>query len=80
MEATRIVCEIDSLPPEVQRQVMDFVVFLKTRYSTVQPIERTKQTALTDEPFIGMWQDREDIQDSAAWVRDLRRREWEPGS
>lgn len=28
------------------------------------------------EPFVGMWKDREDMQDSTAWVRDLRRKEW----
>jgi hypothetical protein len=31
---------------------------------------------LADEPFIGMWQDREDIRDSTRWLRDLRKREW----
>jgi len=27
-------------------------------------------------PFIGIWQDREDLVDSISWVRDIRRREW----
>lgn len=30
-----------------------------------------------NEPFIGMWRDREDMRDSVAWVQDLRQREWE---
>ena len=33
-------------------------------------------TKLTDEPFIGMWRDREDMQDSGAWVRRVRESEW----
>jgi hypothetical protein len=31
---------------------------------------------LTAEPFIGMWRDREDMQDSNAWGRRLRECEW----
>ena len=31
---------------------------------------------LADEPFFGIWRDREDLQDSTAWVRDLRKQEW----
>jgi len=77
MEAANIVREIASLPPEAQRQVMDFVAFLKARCPTTQPVRKTRRTKLADEPFIGMWRDREDMHDSAAWVRSLRQREWE---
>lgn len=37
---------------------------------------RTKKTPLAKAHAIGMWQDREDMQDSTAWVREVRRREW----
>jgi hypothetical protein len=77
MEAANIVREIASLPPEAQKQVMDFIAFLKTRHPTTLPVRKTRRTKLADEPFIGMWQDREDMQDSSAWVRSLRQREWE---
>ena len=77
MEAANIVREIASLPPEAQRQVMDFVAFLRARYPTTQPVRKTRRTKLANEPFIGMWRDREDMQDSTAWVRSLRQREWE---
>lgn len=80
MEATSIVLEIDSLPPEAQKQVVDFVAFLKTRYPTESPTEKVVETELADEPFVGMWRDRDDMQDSTAWVRDLRCHEWEPKS
>jgi len=79
MEAANIAREIASLPPEAQKQAMDFIAFLKTRYPTTQAVKKTRRTRLADEPFIGMWRDREDIQDSTAWVHDLRQREWERG-
>ena len=77
MESTKVMYEIASLPPEAQKQVIDFIAFLKTRYPAAQPARETQSTKLTDEPFIGMWEEREDMQDSTAWVRNLRRREWE---
>lgn len=79
MEASDLAREIASLPPEAQRQVVDFVAFLKTRYSAMQATKRAKRVRLVDEPFIGMWRDRADMQDSTAWVRSLRQREWERG-
>jgi hypothetical protein len=77
MRSASVVREIASLPPEAQKQVIDFIAFLKTRYPTPQVAKKTRRTLLTDEPFIGMWQNRDDMQDSTAWVRDLRHREWE---
>ena len=77
MESENIVRDIASLPSEAQKQVIDFVAFLKARYPTTQPVRKTRRTRLADEPFIGMWRNREDMQDSAAWVRSLRQREWE---
>jgi hypothetical protein len=77
MESRNIAREIASLPPEAQRQVIDFVAFLKSRYPKTQTTRKTRHTKLADEPFIGMWRNREDMQDSMAWVRTLRQREWE---
>jgi hypothetical protein len=31
---------------------------------------------LQDEPFVGMWKDREDMEDSNQWVRQVRQQEW----
>jgi hypothetical protein len=77
MESSDIAREIASLPPEAQKQVTDFVAFLKARYLVPRVPKKARRIKLVDEPFIGMWQDREDMQDSSAWVRNLRRTEWE---
>jgi hypothetical protein len=37
---------------------------------------RPRRTRLANEPFIGMWKDREDMKDSSAYIRNLREREW----
>jgi len=34
--------------------------------------ERLARVPLRDDPAVGIWADREDMKDSAAWVRKLR--------
>jgi len=65
-----------SLPAQAQKEVIDFVAFLKCRYLSMEVPETSVKTALADEPFIGMWLDREDLSDSTGWVRNLRENEW----
>ena len=33
-----------------------------------------------NEPFVGMWQDREDMNDSSEWVRQLRQKDFQTTS
>lgn len=33
-------------------------------------------TNLRDEPFVGMWQGQEVMEDSTAWVRSIRQQHW----
>ena len=80
METVNIVREMASLPPDAQKQVIDFVAFLKTRYAPASTTKKAKQKKLANEPFIGMWRARKDLLDSTAWVRSLRQREWERGA
>ncbi len=80
MEVTNIGREMTSLPPEAQKQVVDFIAFLKARYPSAPMTRKARRSRLTNEPFIGMWRTRKDIQDSTAWVQSLRQREWERGA
>ena len=76
MATPRILQDIETLPPEAQKQVSDFVAFLKVRYG-VSPRKKTKRGKLKDEPFFGMWKDREDMKDPVAWVKEMRRQKRE---
>ncbi|NWF63323.1 MAG: DUF2281 domain-containing protein [Chloroflexi bacterium] len=75
MALSKITQDINSLPPEAQRQVADFVAFLQERYSAA-PAKRTRKVKIAKEPFVGMWKDRADMLDSVAWVRQTRRSQW----
>lgn len=69
--------EFSALPPDAQQQVLDFIAFLRSQRRPTRSRRRTKRAGnQTDDKFIGMWRDREDMQDSRAWVRSIREDEW----
>jgi hypothetical protein len=68
--------EIKSLPPEAQREVVDFIAFLRIRYKPPCPSDESRNMELAEEPFVGMWRNRADMEDSNRWVRTIREREW----
>ncbi len=68
--------EIKSLPPEARRELVDFIAFLRVRYKTLCKNDKSIKTELANEPFVGMWLDRSDMEDSGRWVRNTREREW----
>ena len=67
--------QYQSLPDEVQQQVVDFLSFLHSKYGSMSK-ERMVALDLTEDPFVGMWQSRSDMSDSRMWVRNLRKGEW----
>ena len=75
MTNEEILREIKSLPPEAQRQLEDFISFLREHYQGARP-NAAPASELRDEPFVGMWRDREDMADSSAWVRKVRESHW----
>lgn len=76
MTNEEILREINALPREAQRQIEDFVVFLRQRYQSQQSIKTADSSGLESEEFVGMWRDREDLSDSTAWVRSVRDKHW----
>lgn len=76
MEQEKLLQELAALPPEGRRQVERLVRSLKKRYALASSGRKAKRSPLRDEKFVGMWKDREDLKDSIAWVRSLRKSEW----
>ncbi len=62
------------LPLEAQKEVADFIAFLQTRYEVPSSVPVPADWG--QEPIVGMWADREDMEDSTAWVRRLRQDGW----
>ncbi|MEH2355266.1 hypothetical protein [Nostoc sp.] len=76
MTQQELLNEFLSLPPEAQRQLMDFIAFLRQRYAVVESASQSPDIDLINDNFIGMWSDRQDLADSTAWVRGIRENEW----
>ena len=76
MEQEKIINDISNLPPEAQQQIADFVAFLRARYKRPLKQKQNRRTDLVNEPFIGIWKDREDMKDSSAWLRNIRETQW----
>jgi hypothetical protein len=68
--------EFSSLPVEAQRQVIDFIAFLRQRYAIVKSATPSPDINLINDEFIGMWSDRQDLAQSSTWVRGIRENEW----
>ena len=63
-----LVLIINALNEEERKQ-------LEEKLST-QIIPTDVSSNLEDEPFVGIWKDRENMEDSSQWVRIHRQQEW----
>lgn len=75
MQSVSIAKQIEALTPEAQKIVSDLVLLL-SRQPKQTHTRKLKRMPLNEEKFIGMWQDREDMADSVAYVKNLRKTEW----
>ena len=78
MNNQSILKDISILPLKAQREVVDFIDFLKTRYVTESKDQKKalSATPIEDEIFIGMWHNRKDLEDSSEWVKKIRTNDW----
>lgn len=64
--------------PDKQEEVADFIEFIKIRLGIrKKKLLKAEDISINSGKFFGMWADRDEMSDSANWVRELRTREWE---
>lgn len=68
--------QFKELPSERQREAADVIAFLSALPRSEPGGEHSPACALKDESYVGMWKDREDMDDATRWVRELRRKQW----
>lgn len=76
MSQAEIIDEFEKLPSEAQKQVKDYILFLRAQYEKSPFFNKEKTGEIKDEPFIGIWTDRDDLRDSRTWLRTVRKSEW----
>ncbi len=70
----------ERLPPEAQREALDFLLFLGQRYPESGPlakkpsVDEATTASIRDHPAVGMWADRSE--DSQALLARIRSEQW----
>ena len=77
MSEKELIKRIKKLPSEAQKEAADFVEYLSQKYIQ-QPVDSgsPNKKSILESSFRGMWKDREKMQDSTKWVRELRKSRW----
>ena len=74
MSEKELIKQLKKLPSEAQQEAADFVEFLSKKYlQQSTETDSSKKKSILESSFRGMWKDREDLQDSTKWVRELRK-------
>ncbi|MDR9414813.1 MAG: DUF2281 domain-containing protein [Gracilimonas sp.] len=74
MSEKELIKQLKKLPSEAQQEAADFVEFLSKKYlQQSEEADSSKKKSIFESSFRGMWKDREDMQDSTKWVRELRK-------
>ena len=76
MQVEQLWNDFAALPEDAQRQVTELIAALRQLSLKTKSALQDERPSLKDEPFVGMWKDRDDIKDSSVWVRNLRESEW----
>ena len=75
MNQEKVLHDIISLPQFYQNEVLDFIAFMQLRYRKIPEQCNENLPSIENEEFIGMWDNRHDMDDSRNWVRNLRHME-----
>ncbi|MDI6402361.1 DUF2281 domain-containing protein [Balneolaceae bacterium ANBcel3] len=76
MDELTVSKKIKKLPPEAKRQAHDFIDFLYQRYNLKEDTKKPEGSKLSDNPFFGIWKNRDDMADSTEWVKSVRKSQW----
>ena len=77
MSEKELIKQIRKLPSEAQQEAADFVEFLSKKYiHNPEETDTSKKKSILQNSFRGFWKDRDDLQDSTKWVRELRKSRW----
>lgn len=75
---SRALAQLSQLPEAKQDEIASLILLevgLLEEEVQEQPIEEFSDSAT--QPFVGMWSDRSDLEDSTQFVRQLRQTEWQ---
>jgi hypothetical protein len=77
MSEKELIKLIRKLPAEARQEAVEFVESLTKKYiRKPEETDISKEKSILENSFRGAWKDRQDLQDSTKWVRELRKSRW----
>ncbi len=76
MSEKELIKQLKRLPSEAQQEAADFVDFLYKKYIGQGKKRTESKKSILESSFRGIWKNREDMQDSTQWVRNIRKSRW----
>ena len=76
MSEKELIKQLKRLPSEAQQEAADFVDFLYKKYKGQGEKRSESKKSILESSFRGIWKNREDMQDSTQWVRNIRKSRW----
>jgi len=73
LDTQRLFQDLTGLPNQGLHEAADYIAGLKEKYREDDFAVPATKKALSEEAFVGIWRDRTDMADSAAWVRHRRK-------
>lgn len=72
MSEKQLIQQLKTLPAEARQEAADFIDYLHKKYFRKEEKHNSKKSIL-ESAFRGIWKDREDMQDSTEWTRNIRK-------
>lgn len=71
--------KIEQLPKSEQERIIKIIsqeIEYNSSINLSKEIKDNSSFSLENQPFLGMWKNRTDMQNSSEWVRQLRQKQW----
>lgn len=71
---SKVIAKLEQLPESQQERIAK--VLLKEVEKEDLTSDSSVSFTLENQPFVGMWKERKEMENSSEWVRQLRRQQW----
>ena len=70
----KVIAKLEQLPKSEQERIAQMILNEVEKQDL--PSLSSASFYLENQPFVGMWKDRKEMQNSSQWVHQLRREQW----
>ncbi|MGK7956994.1 MAG: hypothetical protein AB4063_17355 [Crocosphaera sp.] len=71
----KVMIKLEQLPESEQERIAKIILNEVEKQELI--LLSSTSFSLENQPFVGMWKDRKEMENSSQWVRQLRREQWQ---